>query len=71
MIKFINALTHTEMLVADERKEQYLAAGHKLAANVEKHEPQESDVEKKAEESTDKKKDVKEVKKSTRGRKKK
>lgn len=32
MIKFINALTGTEMLVADDRKEEYLAAGHKLAA---------------------------------------
>ena len=32
MIVFINALTGTEMLVADDRKEEYLAAGHKLAA---------------------------------------
>lgn len=32
MIKFINALTGTEMLVADDRKDEYLAAGHKLAA---------------------------------------
>lgn len=32
MIKFINSLTGTEMLVADDRKEEYLAAGHKLAA---------------------------------------
>ena len=32
MIKFINALTGTEMFVADDRKEEYLAAGHKLAA---------------------------------------
>ena len=32
MIKFINALTGTEMLVADDRKEEYIAAGHKLAA---------------------------------------
>ena len=31
MIKFINSLTGTEMLVADDRKEEYLAAGHKLA----------------------------------------
>lgn len=33
MIKFINALTGTEMLVADDRKEEYLAAGHRLAAS--------------------------------------
>lgn len=33
MIKFINALTGTEMLVADDRKDEYLAAGHRLAAN--------------------------------------
>lgn len=32
MIKFINALTGTEMLVADDRKEEYIAAGHRLAA---------------------------------------
>ena len=32
MIKFINSLTGTEMFVADDRKEEYLAAGHKLAA---------------------------------------
>ena len=31
MIKFINSLTGTEMFVADDRKEEYLAAGHKLA----------------------------------------
>lgn len=36
MIKFINRLTNTEMRVADERKEAYLAAGHKLAAICEK-----------------------------------
>lgn len=31
MIKFINSLTGTEMFVADDRKEEYLAAGHVLA----------------------------------------
>lgn len=31
MIVFINNITGTEMLVADDRKEEYLAAGHKLA----------------------------------------
>ena len=33
MIKFINSLTGTEMFVADDRKEEYLAAGHVLAVN--------------------------------------
>ena len=32
MIKFINAFTGTEMWVADERQEEYTAAGHTLAA---------------------------------------
>ena len=31
MIKFIHNLTGTEMWVADERKDEYLGAGHKLA----------------------------------------
>lgn len=31
MIKFIHGLTGTEMWVADERKEEYLGAGHRLA----------------------------------------
>lgn len=31
MIKFINRLTGTEMWVADERKDEYLRAGHRLA----------------------------------------
>ena len=30
-VKFINKLTGTEMWVADERKDEYLGAGHKLA----------------------------------------
>ena len=34
MIAFINALTGTEMLVADDRMEEYKAAGHKLAADT-------------------------------------
>lgn len=32
MEKFINAFTGTEMWVADERVEEYKAAGHRLAA---------------------------------------
>lgn len=31
MIKFVNAFTGTDMWVADERKDEYLRAGHKLA----------------------------------------
>ena len=38
MIKFINRLTHSEMWVADERKDEYLAAGHRLAATSAKPE---------------------------------
>ena len=34
VIKFINKATHTPMWVADERKDEYLAAGHKLAADT-------------------------------------
>lgn len=36
MIKLINALTGVEMWVADERKDEYLRAGHKLAPTCEK-----------------------------------
>lgn len=32
MVKFINAYTGTEMWVAEDRVEEYKAAGHKLAA---------------------------------------
>ena len=31
MVKFINTVTGGEMWVADDRKEEYLANGHKLA----------------------------------------
>ena len=34
MIKFVNRITNTEMWVADERKDEYLAAGHVLAAEI-------------------------------------
>lgn len=33
MIRMINKLTQTEMQVAEARVEEYLAAGHKLAAD--------------------------------------
>ena len=42
MVTFINSLTGTEMFVADDRKEEYLAAGHKLAVKA-------SDIAKKTE----------------------
>lgn len=32
MVEFINGITGTQMWVADERVEEYKAAGHKLAA---------------------------------------
>ena len=35
MVKFINKHTGTVMLVADERVEEYKAAGHELAAKPE------------------------------------
>ena len=34
MIKFINRFTGTEMWVADDRKEEYIAAGHKPAVDA-------------------------------------
>ena len=34
MVKFINRLTGNEMWVAEDREEEYKAAGHKLAAPV-------------------------------------
>ena len=36
MIKFINAVTGGEMWVADERAEEYKAAGHVPAVSAEK-----------------------------------
>ena len=38
MIKFINALTGNVMWVAEDRVEEYKAAGHKLAAEPPKAE---------------------------------
>lgn len=34
MIKFINKFTGAEMMVANDRVEEYKAAGHKLAADL-------------------------------------
>lgn len=36
MIKLVNRLTKTIMWVADERIDEYLAAGHRLAADTQK-----------------------------------
>lgn len=63
MVKFINAITGTEMWVADERVEEYKAAGHELAAASSKAtEP--------AEEPVDEKPIKKPVKKTTKATKK-
>lgn len=32
MVEFVNKITGTHMWVAEERKAEYMAAGHKLAA---------------------------------------
>jgi hypothetical protein len=32
MVKFLNKATNTVMWVADERKDEYIEAGHKLAS---------------------------------------
>lgn len=39
MIVFRDLLTGVELLVADDRKEEYLAAGYKLAAEPIENEP--------------------------------
>ena len=36
MVKMINCFTGTEFWVADDRVDEYKAAGHKLAADLEK-----------------------------------
>lgn len=49
MVKFINKITGTEMLVANDRVQEYKAAGHKLAADLgtkpSKEEPKQEKVE--------------------------
>lgn len=66
MVVFINPFTGTETLVADERKDEYLGAGYKLAPVYSSAKPietpvvEEKPVEKKAET----------VKKTTRSKKK-
>lgn len=41
MVKMINAATGTDMWVAEERLEEYLAAGHKPAVEAEAEKPTE------------------------------
>ena len=49
MVLFINKITGTEMLVANDRVEEYKAAGHRLAADLgtkhSKEEPKKEKVE--------------------------
>lgn len=47
MVKFINKTTGTDMWVADERKDEYLEAGHKLASEPIAKKPKTEAVEKK------------------------
>lgn len=37
MVEFVNKLTHSRMWVAENRVSEYLAAGHKLAADADAH----------------------------------
>ena len=46
MIKMINSFTRTEFWVADDRVEEYKAAGHVLAADLEKPKSEVKKVEK-------------------------
>lgn len=46
MIKFINKITGTEMWVADNRVEEYKAAGHKLVAEAVAVNPEKKPVKK-------------------------
>lgn len=45
MVKFIHKTTNTPMWVADKRKDEYLAAGHKLAAELYAKPAEEAEVE--------------------------
>lgn len=42
MIELINALTGVSMLVADDRVDEYTAAGHKLAVSTTVEKPKEA-----------------------------
>ena len=56
MFVFINYLTGTKMLVADERKDEYLRAGYMLANTSEEQKPAEAPVEKPVKKAGTKKK---------------
>ena len=44
MVKFINKHTGSVMWVADDRKEEYIEAGHKLASVPKAEEPEKKPV---------------------------
>ena len=46
MVRMINCFTGAEFWVADDRVDEYKAAGHKLAADLEKPKSEEKQVEK-------------------------
>lgn len=66
MVVFINPLTGTETLVADERKDEYLGAGYTLAPGFFNVKP----IEKPVEEEKPVEKKVETAKKATRTKKK-
>ncbi len=67
MIKLINKTTGTPMWVADERKDEYLAAGHKLAAELSAKKPvEEAKVEDVEEKPVEPVKEVKVIKKTSK-----
>ena len=59
MIEFINRLTGTKMWVTDERKDEYLAAGHILAADSAKP----AETEEKPKDTEEKPKEAKKTRK--------
>lgn len=63
MIRMINVFTKTEMWVADDRVDEYKAAGHTLAADLEKPEVEVDEID--FEEPEVEADEVKETKKTT------
>ena len=59
MIKLINKITGGEMWVAEARLDKYLAAGHKLAAQVPSEKPAKAEVKKVDEPAKEEKPEVK------------
>jgi hypothetical protein len=67
MIKLINKTTGTPMWVADERKDEYLEAGHKLASAPSAKKPvEEAKVEDAEEKPVEPAKEVKVTKKTSK-----